>query len=70
MKDLLTHIPPTLQRTDGELTITIAFEFEGEAYSVTAPMGDGRYHAQRVHDLIISPALGWRPNDPPRTPHA
>jgi hypothetical protein len=63
MKDLLTHCPPTLRRADGELVITTTFELDGETYSVSAPIGDGRYHAQRVHELIIAPALGRHPLD-------
>lgn len=63
MKDLLTHIPPTLRRVDDELVITTTFELDGQTYSVSAPIGDGRYHAQRVHDLVIGPALGRHPLD-------
>jgi hypothetical protein len=63
MKDLLTHIPPTLHMIAGELVITTAFDLDGKSYSVSAPIGDGRYHAQRVHELIIAPALGRHPLD-------
>lgn len=65
MKDLLTHIPPTLHRIAGELVITTSFELDGQSYSVSAPIGDGRYHAQRVHDLVIGPALGRHALDGP-----
>lgn len=63
MKDLTTHVPPTIRRIDGELVICTSFEINGEAYSVSAPIGDGRYHAERVFDLVIGPALGWHPMD-------
>lgn len=63
MKDLSTHCPPTLRRVDGELVITTTFNMDGQTYSVSAPIGDGRYHAQRVHELVIGPALGWRALD-------
>lgn len=63
MKDLFTHIPPTLRRVDGELVISVTFDLDGKTYSVSAPIGDGRYHAQRVHELIIGPALGYHPLD-------
>lgn len=63
MKDLSTHVPPVLHRTDGELWITTTFEFEGRTYAVSAPIGDGRYHAQRVFDLVIGPALAPHPLD-------
>lgn len=65
MKDLSTHCPPTLRRVDGELVITTTFNLDGQTYSVSAPIGDGRYHAQRVHELVIGPALGRRPLDGP-----
>lgn len=63
MKDLSTHCPPTLRRVDGELVIITTFEMDGQTYSVSAPIGNGRYHAQRVHELVIAPALGVHPLD-------
>lgn len=70
MRDLSTHCPPAIRRVDGELVITTTFNLDGQTYSVSAPIGDGRWHAERVHELVIGPALGWRPADgrPPVAP--
>ncbi|HWU19396.1 MAG TPA: hypothetical protein VN155_17070 [Devosia sp.] len=63
MKDLTTPIPPVLRRANGELEVEIIFHIDGESYSVSAPIGDGRYHVQRVFDLIIGPAIAPHPTD-------
>lgn len=55
--DLSTQVPPTLSRTADGFIVTTNFELDGQSYSVSAPIGDGRYHALRVHEMVIGPAL-------------
>lgn len=64
MKDLTTPNPPSLRITNGELCIVTTFNLNGETYMVSASLGDGRYHAERVFELIIAPAIARRPTDP------
>ena len=70
MRDLLTHCPPALRRIDGELVITTTFDLDGQTYSVSAPIGDGRYHALRVHEMVVGPALEARKLPVERAPIA
>lgn len=63
MKDLDTECPPTLTLQEGEFYITTTFNLDGTTYAVRAPIGDGRYHAERVMDLIVAPAISPRPLD-------
>lgn len=63
MKDLDTEVPPTLSYEEGEFFITTTFNLDGQTYAVRAPIGDGRYHAERVMALIVSPAIAPRPLD-------
>lgn len=63
MKDLTTPNPPSLRITNGELCIVTTFNLNDETYMVSASIGDGRYHAQRVFDLIIGPAIAPHPTD-------
>jgi hypothetical protein len=63
MKDLDTICPPTIHREEGEFFVKVTFHMDGETYCVRAPLGDGRYHAERVHKLIVAPAIAPRPLD-------
>lgn len=55
----------SLVREDGELILESSVTIGGETFAVRVPCGDGRYLAQRVHELIIAPAIAFRPLDPP-----
>lgn len=63
-RTLSTNIPPCLIRQDGEWWVETAFNIDGESYSILAPVGDGRYHAEQVLKLIAMPAVAPRPLDP------
>lgn len=65
MRTLTTPVPPFLMRLDGEWWLEIAFNIDGEGYSVLAPIGDGRYHAEQVLKLVVMPAVAPKPLDPP-----
>lgn len=53
-----------LMREDGEFILESSFMLDGQSYSVRVPIQDGRYLAQRVHELIIAPRIGARQADP------
>jgi hypothetical protein len=63
MKDLDTAVPPSLHREEGEFYLHCAFQYGGESYLLRVPLGDGRYHAERVMQLIVAPAIAPRVGD-------
>lgn len=64
MKDLTTHVPPSVRWQEGELWVFVSFTGpDGESYMVRAPAGDGRYLAERVFALVVAPAISPRALD-------
>lgn len=63
MKDLTTINPPAIVREEGEFWVTVTFNLDGQTYCIRSPIGDGRYHAERVHKLIVAPAIAPRSLD-------
>lgn len=64
VRQVSTNTPPALTGGRGAWSYTVAVTIDGQPYEVKAPIGDGRYHAERLFEMIVWPRLGSRPLDP------
>lgn len=53
----------TISHHEDEYFVYGTFNWEGEAFEVRIPIGDGAYHAQLVFERIILPRLKQPPDD-------
>ncbi len=56
--------PPMLLHDEGQFWVEMLVPIGAQMLSVRAPVGDGRYLAERVHQMIVAPAIAPRPLDP------
>lgn len=48
-----THNSPRIYRKEDGVFIDVTYERDGEAYIVTAPLGDGKYHLSRALEVVM-----------------
>ena len=64
VRQVSTNTPPALTGGRGAWSYTVAVTIDGQPYEVKVPIGDGRYHAERMFELIVGPLIAPRPLDP------
>lgn len=63
MQPIYSRTPPTIRKEGKDFVLDVVATINGVQYRITAPLGDGRYHAESVFERIMAPAIAPRVTD-------